>query len=124
MNFDEFDFTGIDINNILDDSAKPSTKIEDFKFLEKFGYTSQEISDLLETAPTILKEKMLENSKLVCQNLKYLQELGVTNLKDIFNNYYDMFLMDYSNFTGIFQKYDPQDLVEKLEKNIEIIDFL
>ena len=94
------------------------------KYLEEYGFTSEEINNLEADMPSKLKEKIVENYKLVSQNLTYLKGLGVTNLKEIFNNYYDLFLMDYSNFTGIFQKYDPQDLVEKLSKNIEIIDFL
>ena len=32
--------------------------------------------------------------------------------------------MDNSNFVEIFNKYDTKDLVDKLEKSIEIFDFL
>ena len=35
-----------------------------------------------------------------------------------------MFLMDNSNFIEVFAKYDRDDLIEKLEKNMAIIEFL
>ena len=93
-------------------------------YLEEYGFTSEEILGLEESVPSRLQEKLIENNKLVGQNIKFLKEFGVTNFKDIFNKYCDMFLMDYSNFTGIFTKYDKDDLIEKLNKNMEIIEFL
>ena len=94
------------------------------KYLEEYGFTSEEIKYLEENVPSKLKEKLVANYKLVIQNLTFLKEYGISNIKEIFNRYYDMFLMDYSNFTGIFTKYDKEDLIEKLSKNIEIIEFL
>jgi len=35
-----------------------------------------------------------------------------------------MFLMDHSNFVEIFSKYEPEDLIEKLKKNIKIVEYL
>ena len=93
-------------------------------YLEEYGFTSEELTVLEESVPSRIKEKLVENYKLVSQNLTFLKEFGVTNFKEIFNKYCDMFLMDYSNFTGIFTKYDKEDLIEKLNKNIEIIEFL
>lgn len=94
------------------------------KYLEKYDFTNEEIEYLETNVPSRLKDKLIENYKLVEQNINYLKELGVSNFKKIFSQYYDMFLMDYSNFTGIFKKYDTEDLIEKLNQNIEIIEFL
>ena len=93
-------------------------------YLEEYGFTSEEVLKLEEDMPSRIKERLVSNYKLVCQNLTFLKELGVSNYKEIFEKYYDMFLMDYSNFSGIFKKYDTQDLIEKLNQNIEIIEFL
>lgn len=93
-------------------------------YLNKIGFTSDEIKYLEETIPSKLKAKIVENYKLVIENVKFLKELGVSNYKEIFSKYYDIFLMDNSNFTGIFKKYDTEDLIEKLNKNMEIIEFL
>ena len=50
--------------------------------------------------------------------------MGVTNLTEIFVRYHDMFLMDNSNFVEIFNKYDQKDLVSKLAKNVQIMEYL
>ena len=67
---------------------------------------------------------MEANKKLVSKNLDYLNSMGVTNLIEIFTYYHDMFLMDNSNFVEIFNKYDQKDLVEKLAKNVQIMEYL
>lgn len=94
------------------------------KYLQKCDFTEEEIQNLEENVPSKLKEKLIENYKLVSKNITYLKNLGIHNFKEIFSKYYDMFLMDYSNFTAIFNKYDTEDLIEKLAKNMEIIEFL
>ena len=38
--------------------------------------------------------------------------------------FYDMFLNDHSHFVRIFSKYEPEDLIEKLNKNIKVIEYL
>ena len=50
--------------------------------------------------------------------------MGVRNYKEIFIKFYDMFLMDNSNFMNVFNKYDREDLVEKLDRNADIVEFL
>ena len=67
---------------------------------------------------------ILNNEELIEANLKYLKELGVKDIDNIFKTYYPMFLMDVSNFKRVFSKYDPQDLIEKINKNITIIEHL
>ena len=48
----------------------------------------------------------------------------IKNYKEIFIKYSDLFLMDNSNFIEIFDKYDQDDLVEKLNNNIDIFAYL
>lgn len=93
-------------------------------YLENYDFLKEEINYLEKNIPSRLKEKLIENYKLVGKNIAFLRDLGVSNFKAIFSKYYDMFLMDYSNFTGIFKKYDTEDLIDKLDKNMEIIEFL
>lgn len=93
-------------------------------YLKNIGFTSEEIENLVENVPTKVLDLLKENYKLVTQNLNFIKDLGISNYKEIFNKYYDMFLMDNSNFVEIFNKYDTKDLVDKLEKSIEIFDFL
>jgi len=93
-------------------------------YLDKYSYTNKEIKDIERNIPDTFLKKLEESSSLVCQNLDYLNTLGVTNLKEVFRNYYDMFLMDNASFVDIFNKYETEDLVQKLEKNVAIIEYL
>lgn len=79
---------------------------------------------LFEIVPESLRNDILNNKELIEANLKYLKELGVKDIDNIFKTYYPMFLMDVSNFKRVFSKYDPQDLIEKINKNITIIEHL
>lgn len=94
------------------------------KYLENYDFTSEEIKYLEDNVPSRIREKLTSEYKLVSENINFLKNLGVPNFKEIFSRYCDLFLMDYSNFIGIFNKYDKEDLIDKLTKNIEIIEFL
>lgn len=83
------------------------------------------ISDeIVSVIPKELKEDLEMHKELVESNIDYLRELGVENYQDVFKAYYPMFLMDSSNFQDIFNKYDMKDLIDKISKNIAIIEHL
>ncbi len=94
------------------------------KFLLKFEFTKEQLDYLNQNASQVMIDSIRENRKLVATNINYLKELGVKNFREIFLEYYDLFLLDNSNFIGIFNKYDREDLVDKLEKNTAIIEYL
>ena len=94
------------------------------KFLEKYGFEKNEIEALKDNSTTALIKELEAHKKLVSQNLEYLENLGVTNLPEIFINYHDMFLMDNSNFEEIFNKYEPTSLIEKVAKDVRIMEYL
>ncbi len=94
------------------------------KFLEKYNFNKEEIAEFLNNCPKKLIDAIKDNKKLVSENISYLKDLGIDNYRDIFLDYYEMFLMDHSNFTAIFAKYDLNDLIEKLKKNYKIIEYL
>ena len=93
------------------------------EFLDKY-FDNDTIMYLNDNVPKVILEELEKEQKLVSKNISFLKDLGVSNIDNIFKNYYDMFLMDNSNFVEIFNKYDTKDLVAKLEKSIEIFDFL
>lgn len=94
------------------------------KFLEKFGFKKEDIEAVKENSTSALVKELEAHKKLVSKNLEYLNDMGVTNLIDIFIHYHDMFLMDNSNFVEIFNKYDQKDLVDKLAQNVQIMEYL
>ncbi len=94
------------------------------KFLEKLGFSKDEIQTFCDSVADVMLETLEKNKKLVKANIEYLEELEVKNIHEIFFQYYELFLMDHSNFEEIFNKYDREDLVEKLEKNVAIVEYL
>ena len=94
------------------------------KFLLKYNFTEEEIRTFSDDIPPLLLEHIFNSYQLVSKNMDTLKEMGIQNYKPIFLKYYDMFLMDNSNFIAIFNRYERADLVEKIEKNFEVIEFL
>ncbi len=94
------------------------------KFLLDYDFSDKEIQELSANIPPLLVESIFNSYRLVSKNLDSLKELGIQNSKEIFTKFYDMFLMDNSNFMNIFNKYDREDLVEKIKKNPDIVEFL
>ena len=72
----------------------------------------------------MLPEILDKKEELVTTNIKYLIDLGVSNYVDAFVKFYNMFLMENKDFDEIFSKYDREDLVAKLEKNVAIMEYL
>lgn len=94
------------------------------KFLENYGMSAKEVEQVTANITPSILEALKNNYKLVQTNIVFLQNLGVKNLSEIFMQYYDMFLMDASNFAEIFNRYDREDLVEKIVKNVAIVEYL
>lgn len=93
-------------------------------YLKELGFEERIISYMCENIPTLAVEKLEENQRVVTDNIKYLIDLGVTNYVDAFVKFYNMFLIDRQTFEEIFSKYDREDLVAKLEKNVAIMEYL
>ncbi len=93
-------------------------------FLSELGFDNLQIKAIEKNIPKLIKEQIKNSQELVKMNISFLKDLGVKNYREAFKSYYDMFLMDNSSFTAIFAKYDRDDLIEKLEKNIAIIEHL
>ena len=72
------------------------------KFLLDYGFTEDEIVAFSANIPPLLLEHILNSYKLVSKNIESLKDLGIDNVKEVFAKFYDMFLMDNSNFMNIF----------------------
>ena len=93
-------------------------------YLKELGF-SEEVIDLLnKNLPDLAISSLEKEEKVVTANINYLKELGVNNYVDAFVNFYNMFLIDTKDFDEIFSKYDREDLVAKLEKNVAIMEYL
>lgn len=94
------------------------------KYLEDLGFTKEQIKAINDSASTIFCEAVKENKKLIIVNLNYLKDLGVENYREIFVEYYEIFLNEPSSFRAIFDKYDRESLVERLKEDIRVVEFL
>lgn len=93
-------------------------------FLEKVDFSIDTIAELEESVPYKLQELLNKQKKLVILNINCLKDLNITNIEEIFIKYYDMFLMDNSNFMEVFNKYDLDDLINKINQNKNIVEYL
>lgn len=94
------------------------------KFLEKYDFTKEDIDEFINNTPKKLMDAIKESKKLVEANLGFLKGLEINTYKEIFIDYPDMFFMDPSVFKGIFDKYEKDSLVEKLNNNYKIVEYL
>ncbi len=93
-------------------------------YLLDYEFNQQEINDFKAMNKMFLIEKLEEYKDLAEENIKYLKDLGVLNYKDIFKRHAEIFLMDVDAFAKMFEKYDREDLIEKLKTNPDIIEIL
>jgi len=93
-------------------------------YLKDLGFSDEIIELLNKNLPDLAISSLEKEEKVVTANINYLKDLGVHNYVDAFVNFYNMFLIDNDSFDDIFSKYDREDLVAKLEKNVAIMEYL
>jgi hypothetical protein len=93
-------------------------------YLKDLGFEEDVINSLLEELPSGAVEKLTEHEETITANINYLKDLGISNYVDAFVRFYNMFLLEPSTFDEIFSKYDKDDLIVKLEKNVAIMEYL
>ena len=93
-------------------------------YLNDLDFSEEVIKDFKENIPELALEKLEEEKDTVETNIRYLKDLGVKNYVDAFVKFYNMFLMNAKSFDEIFSKYDRDDLIAKLEKNVAIMEYL
>ena len=93
-------------------------------FLSELDFDSNLIESLELNIPERIKELLKTNEALVTSNITYLKDLGISNYKDVFVKYYDTFLLDAGTFKSIFDKYEPEDLANKIKNNVDIVKYL
>ena len=93
-------------------------------YLKDLGFEEEVINSLLEELPSGAIEKLTEHEETIKANINYLKDLGISNYVDAFVRFYNMFLLEPSTFDEIFSKYDKDDLIVKLEKNVAIMEYL
>jgi len=93
-------------------------------YLKDLGFDEKLINQMVENIPEGAQKNIMAAQETVTTNINYLKELGVENIPEAFLKFYNMFLLSPQEFEEIFSKYDREDLVEKLHKNVAIMEYL
>lgn len=94
------------------------------EFLKDYGFLNEEVDEFLGNTPKKIQTTLKKYEMLVKENLEYIKDLGIETYKEIFINYPDLFLMDASNFSEMFSKYETDELIEKLNSNYKMVEYL
>lgn len=94
------------------------------KFLEKYDFNKEDIDEFVNNTPKKILEAIKKEKELVEENLEFLKSIGTSTYREIFINYPDMFFMDVSNFQKMFNKYERESLIEKLNSNYKVVEYL
>lgn len=94
------------------------------EYLVNYDFTEEEITKFKESIPEVFLTSINQSKKLIQANLAYLRSIGVENIKVIFSDFYEMFLMEHSAFVEIFDKYDPEDLLVHLKNDPSVMEYL
>ena len=93
-------------------------------YLKDLGFEEKLIENINDNFPPKALKTLREEEKTVRTNINYLKDLGINNYKEAFIKFYNMFLLEPHAFDEIFSKYDKEDLIAKLEKNVAIMEYL
>lgn len=116
--------------NISDILMKTIKLQNDFYIDAKLDYLKE--SDFTEDDVVIMESKLNKDildqlvtfPELVLTNYYYLKDIGINNIKEVFMNHAQMFILNPDKFKAIFTKYDKQDLIRCIEKNAAVIEQL
>ena len=78
----------------------------------------------MNNTPKKLIDKLEEHEDLVRVNLQFVKDLGTSVYKEIFINYPDIFLLDASVFAKTFTQYETDELIESLNNNFKVVEYL
>ena len=93
-------------------------------FLKDLDFNKDEIVRAENNVTDLIINEIIDSKDIVIHNINFLKDYGVTNFKEVFINFCSMFLMDPSKFANIFTKYEKDDLIEKIQNNVAIVEFL
>lgn len=93
-------------------------------YLLDLGFNEEEVENLKSSLGTNIINMVTLFPKVVAINYQILKDVGIKNIKEVFNGHTKMFLVNPDRFKAIFDKYDQEDLVRCIEKNASVIEKL
>lgn len=97
-------------------------------YLYDFGLDSRDLDSLKETVDERTFSELTLFEGLVKENLQFMKDFGLNNYIQVVVKYPEIFLRDAESFRNIFSKFDRDDLLQKVEKNVAVfkkmVDFV
>lgn len=93
-------------------------------YIKELNFSSEDIELIKDNNPKETVKVLETKQRLVENNLNFLEDYGIKNNRDIFLAYPEIFLQEPSVFQNIFTKYKKDDLIQRLEENIETVTLL
>lgn len=91
------------------------------EYLYNFGLDSTDIEILKENVDDEVYSDLSLMENMVIENIVYLKDLGVTNYSQVIVKYPEIFLRDAESFRNVFSKFDKEDLIQKVARNVAVI---
>lgn len=93
-------------------------------YLIDLGFTQEEVNHLQNNVNEDIAQMIKTFPRVIAVNYQYLNNLGISNIKEVFTNHAKMFLINPDRFKAIFAKYDQDDLIRCIEKNAAVVEKL
>lgn len=97
-------------------------------YLYDFGLDSRDLDSLKENVDERTFSELTLFEELVKENLQFMKDFGLNNYIQVVVKYPEIFLRDAESFRNIFSKFDRDDLLQKVEKNVAVfkkmVDFV
>lgn len=90
------------------------------EYLYNFGLDSTDLDIIRDNVSEDIYSDLTFFENLVVKNIQTLKEFGVTNYSQVIIKYPEIFLRDEESFNGVLAKFDKEDLIQKVAKNVAV----
>lgn len=91
------------------------------EYLYNFGLDANDIDEIKINVDENTYSDLTLFENIVIENIQYLKDFGVTNYSQVIVKYPEIFLRDTESFKNVFSKFDREDLIAKIQKNVAVI---
>ena len=86
-------------------------------YLKNYGLTDEDIMTINDTVSDEVYSDLTFFKGLVSNNIDFLRDFGVSNYAQVIVKYPEIFLRDLSSLKNVLEKFDRDDLIEKVANN-------
>lgn len=91
------------------------------EYLYSFGLDANDIEEIKMNVDEETFSDLTLFENIVIENIQFLKDFGITNYSQVIVKYPEIFLRDAESFRNVFSKFDREDLIVKIQKNVAVI---